>query len=371
MNSRWLSCLFTLLALLLAACRSTTTSKTPVSEARKAIPVQPHVPTNQTSFTAVTAERQLQPEWLRSPTNYFTLGPGDRLEIEVIGDLTTRAVTVVGPDGKVYYYLLPGLNVWGLTLAEAREAIEREMARYFQQQPKVSLTLRGVESKQVWLLGRVAKPGIYPLAAPMTLIEALSLAGGPATAAPMALQNGGAIATASSEVADLRRSFVLRRGQLLPVDFHRLMRDGDTSQNIYVQADDFVYLPSAASSDVYVLGAVGQPRAVNFGEQMDLVSAVAGAGGTIKDAYLSHVAIVRGSMSTPKIAVVDFKAIVRGQAPNVPLEPRDIVFVPFTPYRTLTRYTDLILTTFVRTIGVNEGARAVGGSATLGITVAP
>lgn len=366
MNARLPSCLFTLLALLLAACH---TPKHPASDARKPAA---SAPTNQTSFTTVAAERQLQPEWLRSPTNFFTLGPGDRLEIEVLGDATTRAVTVVGPDGKVYYYLLPGLNVWGLTLAEAKDRIERELARYFQQQPKVALTLRGVESKQVWLLGRVAKPGIYPLATPMTLIEAVSQAGGPATVAPMALQSGGAIATATHDVADLRRSFVLRRGQLLPVDFQRLMRDGDLSQNIYLQADDFIYLPSAASSEVYVLGAVSQPRAVSFGEQKDLISAIAGAGGTVKDAYLSHVAIVRGSLSAPKIAVVDYRAVVRGQAPNVPLEPRDIVFVPFTPYRTLSRYADLILTTFVRTVGVNEGARAVSGSTVpVGITVTP
>lgn len=109
MNSRWPFCLFTLLAVLLAACR---TPEPPASDARKPAPVAPPAPTNQTSFTAVTAERQLPPEWLRAPTNYFTLGPGDRLEIEVIGDLTTRATTVVGPDGKLYYYLLPGLDVW-------------------------------------------------------------------------------------------------------------------------------------------------------------------------------------------------------------------------------------------------------------------
>ena len=92
MNSRWPSCLSALLILLLTACR---TPEPAVAETRKPIPVAPLVPTNQTSFTAVAAERQLQPEWLRSPTNFFTLGPGDRLEIEVIGDPTTRAMTDV------------------------------------------------------------------------------------------------------------------------------------------------------------------------------------------------------------------------------------------------------------------------------------
>ena len=72
-----------------------------------------------------------------------------------------------------------------------------------------------------------------------------------------------------------------------------------------------------------------------------------------------QVAIVRGSLSEPKIAVVDFKAIVTGHAPDVRLEARDVVYVPFSPYRTLERYAKLITDTFVRTVAANEGGRAV------------
>ena len=61
------------------------------------------------------------------------------------------------------------------------------------------------------------------------------------------------------DLADLRHSFVMRQGQSLPVDFYRLLREGDTSQNIYLQPDDFVYVPSALSQQVYVLGAVRFP----------------------------------------------------------------------------------------------------------------
>src|SRR5689334_2180979 len=53
------------------------------------------------------------PAWLQPPTKAFTLGPGDRLEIEVLGETGTRAPVTVGPDGKIYYYLLPGLRVEG------------------------------------------------------------------------------------------------------------------------------------------------------------------------------------------------------------------------------------------------------------------
>lgn len=141
------------------------------------------------------------------------------------------------------------------------------------------------------------------------------------------------------------------------------------SQNIYMEPDDLVYLPSAVSQEIYVLGAVGQPKAVAYTGQTTLLAAIAAAGGTLKDAYLSHVAVVRGGVSEPQITVVDYHDIVRGRAGDVALEPHDIVYVPLVPYRVLTRYVDLILTTFARTVGVNAGARAVSRGESIGISV--
>jgi hypothetical protein len=91
---------------------------------------------------------------------------------------------------------------------------------------------------------------------------------------------------------------------------------------------------------------------------MSLMTAIAKGLGTQPSAHLSQVAIVRGSLSEPKIAIVDFKAILAGKAPDVRLEPHDVVYVPFSPYRTLERYAKLITDTFVRTVAANEGGRA-------------
>src|SRR5947208_3762448 len=118
------------------------------------------------------------PNWLKASTEPFTLGPGDKLEIEVLGETTSRNTTVVAPDGKIYFNLLPGIDVWGLTLAQAKQRLESELGKYVRQQPQVSMVLRGVESKRVWVLGRVQAPGVYPVATPMTLLEAISTAGG-------------------------------------------------------------------------------------------------------------------------------------------------------------------------------------------------
>jgi protein involved in polysaccharide export with SLBB domain len=328
-----------------------------------------------TNSTILVATNQLKPEWLRPGTAPFTLGPGDRLEIEILGNLNSRAVTAVGPDGKIYYYLLPGINVWGLTLAETRDLLQKELGKYLTE-PQLTVTLREVSSKHVWLLGRLSKPGLYAMAAPMSLLEAITLAGGTATSGTPGTQ------ITLQELADLRHSFVMRQGQFLPVDFSRLLREGDTSQNVYLQPDDFVYVPSASAQQVYVLGAVRFPRSVPYTDRMTLVSAMASASGAatvdwfvpgtygvMADAYLSHVAIVRGSLSEPQLSVVDYGAIVKGKARDVLLEPGDIVYVPNAPYSTLKRYLNTIVGTFITTVAANEGIRAGGGTSLVGTSV--
>ena len=97
----------------------------------------------------VAVTNQLDPELLKAGKDFFTLGPGDRLEIEVVGQINTRTQTFVGPDGKIYYHLLPGLDVWGLTVPQTRELLEKELGKYLSS-PQVAVTLREVASKYVW-----------------------------------------------------------------------------------------------------------------------------------------------------------------------------------------------------------------------------
>jgi len=293
---------------------------------------------------------------LQAPTNRFTLGPGDRLEIELLDDPSSRALTAVGPDGKLYFHLLPGLDVWGLTLPQTKALIEKELTNYIKDGAQVSVMLRGVDSKRVWLLGRFGAPGVYSMTNTMTLLEAIALAGGGANIATAKDLNTG---YNPEDLADLKRSFMIRDGKVLPVDFYRLLREGDMSQNIYLQPDDFVYFAAAVAKEVYVLGAVGTPRPVVYRDGLTVVAAIAGALGTIKDSYLSHVAVVRGSLSNPQIGIVDYKEISQGRAPDVFLQAGDIVYVPYSPYRYLEKYANVILNTFVSSIAINEGSRAV------------
>ncbi len=311
-------------------------------------------PESKAQTAMVTLTNRLDPVWLQSPTNMFTLGPGDKLEIELIDEPATRTLTVVGPDGKIYFNLLPGLDVWGLTLGQAKERMERSLAEYIRGTPRVNITLREVNSQRIWILGRVQAPGVYTLATPTTLLEAISVAGGSLTFAGTREVSGGPL---GDELADLKHSFIVRNGKVLPVDFEALVMKGDLSQNIYLQPDDFVFFSPAYSREVYVLGAVVQPRPVGYNEGMTVAGAIAGAYGTVRDAYLDHVVIVRGAVNQPDVAVVNYKAIVHGSAPDVAIQPNDIIYVPFSPYRYLRKYAEIALNTFVNSVAINAGAR--------------
>ena len=301
-------------------------------------------------LNGVTVKRTLDPTLLQPPRDLFTLGPGDQIEVELLGKPTTRNILTVGPDGKLYFDLLPGLDVWGLTIAQTKALLQKEMEKYVGT-PEVSVSLKTVNSKYIWMLGKVTRPGLYPTTAPMTLLEAMSVAGGTTRATSQ---------TTTIDLADLRYAFVIRNGQSLPVNFQRLL-EGDASQNIYLKPDDFVYVPSSAAREIYLFGAVRTPRPMPLSEQPTLVSAIAAGGGPLRDAFLSQVAIVRGSLTSPEIAVVDYNEIIKGHAPDVQLQPRDIVFVPYSPYRVLTRYLDTVLNTFMFSVAANAGSETAGG----------
>ncbi|HVV01438.1 MAG TPA: polysaccharide biosynthesis/export family protein, partial [Verrucomicrobiae bacterium] len=179
-KSRLSFCICALLAcvVLAAGCESASEHHH-YTDLPSAINGQPATPNS--SFTQVALTNRIESDWLKPPPNRFTLGPGDKIEIELIGDATSKTDTVVGPDGKIYFNLLPGIDVWGSTLPQVKAKLENELGKYLRGRPQVSLTVLGVESKRIWIMGRVQAPGVYSMTAPMTLLEAIAMAGGTMT----------------------------------------------------------------------------------------------------------------------------------------------------------------------------------------------
>ncbi|MDB6033292.1 MAG: polysaccharide export protein Wza [Verrucomicrobiales bacterium] len=298
------------------------------------------IPTNNTNLLST------------APTNFFKLGPGDVIQIEMLGEAEGPAVQTVGPDGKIYYNLLPGLFVWGMTLSEVKTALENALAKSLKLKPEIAVTLNNAQSGKVWVLGSVQRSGVYSLASSLTLLEVIALAGGLNT-----------IPGSTEEVVDLANSFIMRKGEPLRVNFYALLRKGDLSQNIYLQPDDFIYFRPAATRQIYVLGAVVQPNVLDFTPGMTLLSAISRVGGPAPYAESGQVGIVRGSLTSPSVTDVNYKAIAKGHIPDFPVEAGDIVYVPFSRFMKVERLGDQILRQFVQTIAANEGQRAVNRNA--------
>ena len=259
----------------------------------------------------------------------FRLGIGDMVEIEQLGVPNTRQECRVMPDGMLYYQTVHGIKVTGVSLPDLKEQLQSALHEYYRS-PQVSIILRNVSSQRVWVLGRVNTPGLYPLNGPTSVLEAIARAGGLFSSR---------FSGTTEELADLQHSFVVRNGEFLPVNFVKLLRQGDLSQNVYLKNGDYVYLPSALNSEVYVMGAVRMPKAVGFMDQVTLISAVAEAKGLLPQAFAQRAVIIRGSLVEPTIATVNLNRIMMGRDPDIALQPRDIVWIPNSPRDRVETYT--------------------------------
>ncbi len=308
------------------------------------------------------AEAKIAPpvSMLQAPSEAYKLGPGDKLDIEILGETGSRAETFVAPDGKLYYNLLDGLDVAGISPEQLKQQLETKLVQFYKH-PQVSVTLLDAVSQRVWVLGRVNSPGIYPLKRPLRVLDAVSLAGGLFTSR---------FTGTTEELADLQHSFVVRGTEMLPVDFQKLIRDGDMNQNIYLKPNDFIYLPSSLTNEVYVLGAVMEPRPVGFMNEMNLMAAIGRGLGLRPDADLTRVSIIRGALTDPKIATVNAKDVINGKATNIRLEPGDIVFVPGAGQISGPASAKEAVNTFVRLVSATEGGHAAtANSASIGVNL--
>ena len=154
------------------------------------------------------------------------------------------------------------------------------------------------------------------------------------------------------ELADLQRSFLVRNGERVPVDFERLFQRGDLSQNIPLQPDDYLYFALASANEIYVLGEVMSPGVQVFAANPSAISAITFGGGFTMRSFKSRVLVVRGSLDHPQTFVVDTAAILAGKSPDFKLQPRDIVYVSRNPWVVAGEMLDTAAKAFVQAFTV-------------------
>jgi polysaccharide export outer membrane protein len=161
-------------------------------------------------------------------TDDTTLGPGDAFVVSVYGEEELSGNHQVAPDGTIDFPLLGAVQVNGLEPpAVARELQrllrEREMLR----DPHVSVYVEQYASKRISVVGAVADPGTFPLEPGMTVVQAISMAGG------------------FSSLADRDGTVVTRRlnGELVRYRVPAAKVSRGQAQDIEVAAGDIIFVP--------------------------------------------------------------------------------------------------------------------------------
>ena len=111
------------------------------------------------------------------PPPGYVVGPDDVLVLLFWANKEMSAEVVVRPDGMISLPLLNDVSVAGLTPDQLRDRVT-EAAKQYVVDPSVTVVVKQINSRKVFVTGQVGKPGPYPLSGPTTVLQALALAGG-------------------------------------------------------------------------------------------------------------------------------------------------------------------------------------------------
>jgi len=241
------------------------------------------------------------------------LGAGDLVEVNVynVPELNTKAR--VSNDGDLYLPLIDYVHVADLSLEEAQKLIEKRLDDGgFVKNAHVSIFISDYTSQGITLLGEVGRQGIYPVVGDRKLFDLISSAGG------------------LTERAS-RTATITRRSQPdKPETVHLARNLADKPEsNVAVHPGDTIEVQRAPI--VYIVGDVGRPSGLLIDNvNLTVLQAVALAGGPNRTAKLNGTRIIRKTSGANGMSemTVPLKKMLRAQAPDMPLQANDILFIP-------------------------------------------
>ena len=161
-------------------------------------------------------------------TQSYKLRQGDLIQVSVWGEDKLQKESLILPDGSITYPLAGRVEVLGLTSLETEKRIAEKLKGYLPD-PQVSVVIVSIEGNHAHVLGKVMKPGQIPMTGPMTVLDALSVAGG------------------LDKFADRSSIKVLRntpQGQkAIPIYYDQLLRGEHLESNITLNPGDTVLVP--------------------------------------------------------------------------------------------------------------------------------
>jgi polysaccharide export outer membrane protein len=249
-----------------------------------------------------------------SSQRHFVLGPEDIIEISVWGNKEFAGDLPVRPDGNISIPLIGDVKVAGLTPAKVKNLITEKL-RKFISDASVTVFVKAINSINISIAGEVNLPGTFKVNRPITLLHLFSLSQG------------------FTDKADLKNSFLLRKGKKESVDFYALIKKGDISQNVWLLPNDLIFIKDNFENRINVIGEVEEPQVITFNEGMTVLDAVLIAKGLTDVAKPKGTKVYRRNPNqkghVQKIEVLLDEVIFEGDlTKNIQLQPGDIIHVP-------------------------------------------
>lgn len=192
-------------------------SVTPAPEQAPAAPTAPRPP----------AAAPADPAPAAASTGTYVIGASDVLTVTVWNQPTLSGSLLVRPDGMVSVPLLGDVQASGLTPEQLAEQIATKLKK-FVQDPNVSVLISQIHSKVVYLMGEIDKRGPVDMTPGMTLLQAISSAGG------------------LTYYANTKKMYILRneagKHEKIPVHYKQALK-GDSTLDLSLRPGDTIVVP--------------------------------------------------------------------------------------------------------------------------------
>ncbi|MFC1895937.1 polysaccharide biosynthesis/export family protein [Thermodesulfobacteriota bacterium] len=247
----------------------------------------------------------------------YQAGPEDVLQISVWDHEDLCREVIVSQEGEFTYPLIGKVRADGRTVTQIEEDVRGRLSGRFIIDPQVTVTVKEYKSKKVFVLGEVGAkgkgPGAYPLAGKTTLLEILSMAGGPTDNAGTEVMIVRPTNHTPGNPTPLEKA---KNEDIITVNLAQIL-EGDTSQNVLLEPNDSIYVPR--TQYFYVFGQVKQPGRYKLEKGTTVLKAITTAGGVTDKAAINDSKVLR-EREGEKISI----AVVMTD----PVMAEDVIMVP-------------------------------------------
>ena len=225
-------------------------------------------------FTGKSLEVFRTTDGAQAPDTYV-LGEGDEVHISIFGSSQTEIHQRIAADGSIQPAGSSKIFLKGMTMAQARKAIQRKLASHYSfREDQIAVTITTARTVQVSIYGEVGVQGGFTLSALNSVFNALAAAGGPL------------------EMGSVREIQLSRGGKNTKLDLYTYMTKPDAKIQYDIQNGDVLYVP-VAQNIVSISGAVNRPMRYEMIKGEGLKELIQYAGGLVYNAYMDYVQVER------------------------------------------------------------------------------